>query len=104
VLTQPWQLLDDQGIAYEPAFDGSNEVVHDVESPSGSVRDVDDEEGRMDEEDLKPVTDVVHTHEAPSIVQEYMAYNDVAFGDERAERSYGDRLVPELTESEKVLL
>jgi hypothetical protein len=31
VLTQPWQVLADEGIAYEPAFDGSNEVVHDVE-------------------------------------------------------------------------
>jgi hypothetical protein len=33
VLTQLWQVLDNEGIAYELAFDGSNEVVHDVEPP-----------------------------------------------------------------------
>jgi hypothetical protein len=47
VLTQSWQVLDDDGIADESAFDGSNEVVYDMEPPSGSVHDVVDEAGMM---------------------------------------------------------
>jgi hypothetical protein len=104
VLTQPWQLLDDEGVADEPAFDGSNEVIHDVELPSGSVPDVVNEAGRMVEEDPKPVTVVVRTHEVPSIVLEYMAHDDAMFGDEQAKGSDDDHPVPELTESKKVLL
>jgi hypothetical protein len=85
VLTQPWQLLDDESIVDEPTFDGNNEVVHDVEPSSGSVRDVVNEAGRMVEEDPEPITDVVRTREASTIVPEYMAYDDAAFGDEQAE-------------------
>jgi hypothetical protein len=104
VLTQPWQVLDDEGIADEPPFDGSNEVVHNVEPPLGSVRDVVDEAGRMAEVDPEPITAVVCSHEAPSIVPEYMVYDDAAFVDERAEGLDDDHPVPELSDWEKVLL
>jgi hypothetical protein len=104
VLTQLWKVLDDEGIADEPPFDGSNEVVHDVEPPLGSVCDVVDEAGTMAEVDHEPITMVVHTREAPFVVPEFMAYNDAAFGDEWAEGSDDDCLVLELSNWEKVLL
>jgi hypothetical protein len=104
VLTQLWQVLDDEGIAYELAFDGSNEVVHDVEPPLWSVRDGVDEAWRMAEVDLEPIIVVVRTSEAYSIIPKFMAYDDASFGDDRAEGSDDDCLVPELSECEKVLL
>jgi hypothetical protein len=104
VLTQPWQVLDDEGIAYEPPFDGSNEVVHNMEQLSGSARDVVDEAGRMAEVDPEPITMLVRTREAPSVVLVFMVYDDAAFGDERAESANDDHPVLELSDLEKVLL
>jgi hypothetical protein len=104
VLTELGQVLDDKGIADEFAFDGSNEVVHDVELPSRSYRDVIDEVGRMTEVDPEPSTMVVRTREAPSVIPEFMAYDDVAFGDEHVEGSDDNCPVLGWSNWEKILL
>jgi hypothetical protein len=58
----------------------------------------------MADVDLEPIIAVVHTRHAPSVIPEFMAYNDAAFGDEQTEGSNGDHLVPELSDSKKVVL
>jgi hypothetical protein len=104
VLTQPWQVLDDEGIADEPPFDGSNEMVHTIEPLLGSVHDVVDEAGRIAEVDPEQITAVVRTHKAPSIVPGFMTYDNATFGEERAEGSDDDRPEPVLSKWEKILL
>jgi hypothetical protein len=54
--------------------------------------------------DPQPITDVVPIGDAPSVMPEFMAEDDAAFGDERTEDSADDHLVLELSNRDNVLL
>jgi hypothetical protein len=90
-----------------PPFIGSNETVLNVEPVSASmgVGDVAADVGFILGVDPQPIgtsfdLDVNLPFVKPLFIQEY----EVTFGDERAEDSVDDRLVPELSNRDNVLL
>jgi hypothetical protein len=75
-----------------------------IEPVSGSVNDVVYDVGMMSGVDPKPITVIVPTDHAPSITLKFMSQDDATFGDEQAEDLADDRLVPKLSNRDKISL
>jgi hypothetical protein len=106
-LTQPSQETQDDTDATEPLFVASNETVLNVEhiSRSVGVGDVVADAGFISGVDPQPTAiSFALDVDLPFVELKFMAKYEVVFGDERAEDSADDRLVPELSNRDKVLL
>jgi hypothetical protein len=107
VLTQPSQETHDDTDADEPPIVASNEIVLTVEYVLGGVgvADIIADVGMILGVDPHPTATVVTLSVDASFVDpEFMPEYDAVFGDELAEDSADDRLVPEISNRDKAML